>query len=78
MAGSMNRLHSDPDGDPGYASISAGDYSDISADAPMLVRGRRVPCRWFLRCQNPSTGYTPHPVLGQVPTCDRCARFATS
>ncbi len=34
-------------------------------------------CEWFQGCKNPATGQTPHPVLGQVPTCDRCAKFAT-
>lgn len=33
-------------------------------------------CRWFARCGRPATGTTPHPVLGDVPTCDRCAAFA--
>lgn len=35
-------------------------------------------CRWFLKCRRPATGTTPHPVLGEVPTCDRCHRFATN
>ncbi|MHB8538168.1 MAG: JAB domain-containing protein [Candidatus Dormibacteria bacterium] len=34
-------------------------------------------CRWFLRCGRPATGMTPHPILGDVPTCDRCAAFAS-
>jgi hypothetical protein len=34
-------------------------------------------CRWFLKCGRPATGTTPHPVLGDVPTCDRCHTFAT-
>jgi hypothetical protein len=34
-------------------------------------------CAWFARCGRPATGTTPHPVLGDVPTCDRCHRFAT-
>jgi len=34
-------------------------------------------CAWFARCTNPATGTTPHPVLGSVPTCDRCHTFAT-
>lgn len=36
------------------------------------------PCMWFARCENPATGTTPHPVLGDVPTCARCAAFAAS
>jgi hypothetical protein len=34
-------------------------------------------CQWFLLCDRPATGTTPHPVLGSVPTCDRCHKFAT-
>jgi len=34
-------------------------------------------CEWFLLCTNPATGTTPHPILGDVPTCDRCHKFAT-
>ncbi|MEY9235377.1 hypothetical protein ABIF78_007700 [Bradyrhizobium japonicum] len=30
-------------------------------------------CRWFLRCDNPATETKPHPVLGDVPICKRCA-----
>lgn len=40
-----------------------------------LQHGKR--CRWFLRCTNTATGSTHHPVLGSVPTCDRCHKFAT-
>ena len=39
---------------------------------------RAEPCRWFLRCDNPATTTVPHPILGAVPCCDRCAKFATS
>lgn len=30
-------------------------------------------CEWFAFCQNPAAGNVAHPVLGQVPTCQRCA-----
>lgn len=33
-------------------------------------------CAWFAGCGRPATGTTPHPILGDVPTCDRCAAFA--
>lgn len=29
-------------------------------------------CRWFALCENEATGTLPHPVLGDVPVCDRC------
>jgi len=30
-------------------------------------------CRWFLYCENPATATEPHPLLGNVPICPRCA-----
>lgn len=30
-------------------------------------------CDWFLLCENPPDGMVAHPVLGEVPTCRRCA-----
>jgi hypothetical protein len=33
-------------------------------------------CQWFAGCGRPATGTTHHPILGDVPTCDRCAEFA--
>lgn len=30
-------------------------------------------CRWFALCTRPSAGTVRHPVLGDVPTCQRCA-----
>jgi hypothetical protein len=30
-------------------------------------------CEWFALCDNPAVGTLPHPVLGDVPVCDRCA-----
>lgn len=33
-------------------------------------------CEWFALCGRPATGTTSHPVLGAVPTCDRCAKRA--
>lgn len=30
------------------------------------------PCEWFALCDHPATGTMPHPILGDVPICDRC------
>jgi len=35
-----------------------------------------VLCGWFASCENPATGTAPHPILGDVPTCDNCNRRA--
>lgn len=37
----------------------------------------KVPCAWFALCDRKATGTTPHSILGQVSTCDRCHEFAT-
>ena len=34
-------------------------------------------CMWFRNCQRPATCTTPHPTLGEVPTCQKCHDFAT-
>jgi hypothetical protein len=34
-------------------------------------------CMWFAGCTAKATGTTPHSILGPVPTCDRCHKFAT-
>lgn len=30
-------------------------------------------CEWFARCDHVATQTRSHPVLGDVPICDRCA-----
>jgi hypothetical protein len=30
-------------------------------------------CRWFLMCTREAVTTLPHPVLGEVPACARCA-----
>lgn len=32
-----------------------------------------VPCQWFALCDNHAATTEPHPVLGDVPICNRCA-----
>lgn len=29
-------------------------------------------CAWFVGCQNAADGIVVHPILGDVPTCQRC------
>lgn len=31
-------------------------------------------CEWYALCANLAVGTTPHPILGPVPICDRCAQ----
>lgn len=30
-------------------------------------------CKWFALCDHPATSRQPHPILGEVPICNRCA-----
>jgi hypothetical protein len=34
-------------------------------------------CAWFAGCGAVATGVAPHPILGEVPACDRCMKLAT-
>lgn len=34
-------------------------------------------CQWFALCPNKATGTLAHPILGDVPICDRCRKLAT-
>lgn len=35
--------------------------------------GGPVPCGWFALCENTATTTAPHPILGWIPVCQRCA-----
>lgn len=35
-----------------------------------------IPCGWFAYCENAAEVLLPHPILGNVPTCLRCANRA--
>ena len=36
-------------------------------------RPKLVVCGWYALCDRPADGFVSHPVLGEVPTCTRCA-----
>ena len=46
---------------PDHYQIYAANVTDLA-----------VECRWFLRCANDATHTQSHPILGDVPICDRC------
>ena len=56
----------------GFTDDQANAMKQKIADhlAPMLD----VRCEWFARCRNQATQTEPHPILGDVPICDRCAK----
>jgi hypothetical protein len=50
------------------------DAAKTKADA---ARQRELAtCEWFYLCGRPATSLMPHPILGEVPICDRCRRLA--
>lgn len=32
----------------------------------------KTQCQWFALCENEATTTRPHPILGDVPICQRC------
>jgi hypothetical protein len=49
--------------------VHARTYGDI--DQVHVVAIASV-CAWFAGCDNISTGAMAHPIIGDVPICDRC------
>ncbi len=39
----------------------------------VVMVGRVFVCQWFALCDRPADGTVAHPVLGDTPTCARCA-----
>lgn len=35
----------------------------------------KQPCMWFAKCKNEAAGTIPHPILGDVPACERCIKW---
>lgn len=48
-------------------------YDRDSEAAPWRGLGR---CQWFALCDHDATLTVPHPALGDVPACARCAALA--
>ena len=40
----------------------------------MNVQPVKVPCQWFVMCDEPADGVLAHPLFGYLPCCARCAR----
>ena len=39
----------------------------------MSMSNDTITCQWFAMCDHDAVGTTKHPVLGDVPICERCA-----
>lgn len=47
------------------------DWADVHADAARAAEAPQL-CQWFALCDHEAEWLVPHPILGLVPTCDRC------
>lgn len=53
--------------------VRRGHEADCPSDPYNMDDQQSVPCRYFALCDRPAVGTLPNPVLGDVPTCQRCA-----
>ena len=59
--GYVERYEADDDG---LYALGAGGWVWSAID---------VPCEWYALCENSARGVVAHPMLDDVPTCQRCA-----
>lgn len=62
----------------GFAGSDA-DFCAVCGAEPKVLGVTASPetrCQWYAACDNEATTTRPHPVLGDVPLCARCARVA--
>ena len=45
---------------------------DLIEKLQKITEAEGQECKWWAMCDNPATTTEPHPILGDVPICDRC------
>lgn len=55
-------------------SFANSDTDGFLSQAAGQAMAHELPavCHWFAKCPNPANGLRDHPVLGDVPICQRC------
>jgi hypothetical protein len=60
---------------PGDGSVRIMPCCKDAAEAP-VVDVLAPECQWFLQCHEPAVRSVKHPALGDVPCCEKHAKFA--
>jgi hypothetical protein len=55
------------------AGLLAAQLAEVAALEIRSTKPLGGRCEWFLACTNTATVRVSHPILGAVPTCQRCA-----
>lgn len=77
LADRIIELHADCNEAPSYcAEVALREATEVALDTWRAQLGIEF-CEWFAGCTNLAEQLTPHPILGKVPTCPRCHKFAT-
>lgn len=56
--------------------MDINDNVERARRAALAVARSETLCQWFALCARRAAGVIAHPVLGYVPTCERCAALA--
>ena len=60
-----------------FVTGTAGPLAEFARQCDAWIESGQAMCEWFALCDHEATGTLPHPVLGDVPICDRCRARAT-
>jgi hypothetical protein len=61
------------EGGRAFAEALAKQAAQVPGPELRLQQDRPQVCMWFRDCANAAAGTVTHPILGEVPTCQRCA-----